>query len=820
MATRFLTTLTDPPDGFERTELTRRVLLGGPVAVLTDDPSTVLSTLSDAEERLQGIIIVPNGEFGQKLLGPLLWEVAIPQDWLGRLQEVMGPTMAAVERAVALYDSQVQTQRAHERSERDLAIFKEDYHRATEKLVQQVESLKSTETERRASEQRLRLVIDLMPQYIYATDSQDRIILANRAFAGACNASYADMIGHHKSELNLPADWLEAGMIGNQQVRAHQEPVTLTEEPLVIDGEQRFLELTKIPFAGLEENETAVLTVATDITEHKHSQLELEHRVQTRTDELAEANAALRQAKDAAESANEAKSALLAAVTHEIRTPMNGVIGMLELLRETSLDQYQGGMVETIRSSAFTLLAIVDDILDFSKIEAGRMALENVPVDLPGLIDAVVATLAPDADNRGVRVTQSVDETVPASVMGDPVRLRQVLFNLGSNAVKFTEGRFDDPATVHIGCDTAEDGRSIRLTVSDNGIGIEPEQQDQLFEPFTQADSSTTRRYGGTGLGLSICRRLVDMMGGHIDLASEPGSGSTFTVTLPLPRTHPNAQQTIESGDPASGASLDGRGAPVMVVDDDPINQQVLEGHLKRLGYQLVIAANGSEALARWQEHAFTLVFTDLKMPDLDGYQLTRQLRAATQEYTQHTPIIAVTASQIEKQTPGESVFDDWVRKPVDAATLRQLLYRWQRHGGQTEPETDGATEYHPSPTTASIGELSTRLQRLVGPDAQVQQRLITSYLRHGPATVERLRTAIQYREGLTVEREAHSLKSAADSLGGDEIHTLCDKIEEVTSRRDWPAIDGLLEELNGVHPVFCQRLQQIAQRLGSDDND
>jgi PAS domain S-box-containing protein len=830
MSVRFLTTLDNPPAGFEPCTPTRRALLAGPVAVLTEDPDGILGITPDAGERMQGIVVVPAHRFQQTQIGPLLWRVDVPDGWHDALETLLQPTLTAIERAVETNDRYVESEHARERCERDLAIFQEDYQRATEKLVDQVASLQAIESELRASNHGLRTIVDIMPQYIYATDPEGSIILANRAFESAFDVEADGLTGLKESQLGLPRDWLDAGAIADDQVRRYGKRVTLAEhladQPLIIDGEERYLELTKIPFAGVAEPRAAVLTVANDITERKHSQLELEHRVRTRTDELANANAALREAKEAAESANDAKSAFLATVTHELRTPMNGVIGMLELLRETALDAEQTSMIDTIRSSAFTLLSIVDDILDFSKIEAGKMALEHVPVDLHGVIEGVVNTLAPDADNRGVRLEQRIDPQLPHRVMGDPVRLRQILFNLGSNAVKFTAGRFDQRAEVHVHAVPGHASGWIRLSVSDNGPGIDPDQQERLFAPFTQSATSTTRHYGGTGLGLSICRKLVDMMGGMIELDSTPGEGSRFTVAVPLSPAHPYAPDTRETtiAPMADRGETTGNGR-VLVVEDDPINQQVLERQLAREGYSPVIAADGSEALACWEEQDFALVFTDLRMPDMDGPALTRALRAKPGG---EVPIICVSAGGARDTSDDDWLageISDYLTKPVEQRELRRVIRRWHPLPADA-PEEDGATstDRGPAPTKAKrdrsaddAGEdLSERLSKLVGPEPAIQQRLITSYLQNGPQSLDRIRNAVHYRDAVTVEREAHGLKSAANSLGGETIRDLCARIEAAAPSRNWALIEAALDELDSTHPVFCQRLQQIAHRLGS----
>jgi len=260
--------------------------------------------------------------------------------------------------------------------------------------------------------------------------------------------------------------------------------------------------------------------------------LELEATVEERTKQLHEA-------LESANAANAAKSSFLAAMSHEIRTPMNGVVGMIDLLRQTSLDGDQKQMTNTVRESAFSLLQIINDILDFSKIEAGKMSLEEIPFNIARTFEGVVDTLAPNAEKKGIALVPYVDPRIPDSVSGDPVRLRQILFNIAGNAIKFTENTDEKRGMVIIRADLVDQSDSdpkrvkIRYSIQDNGIGIPDEAQASLFEPFTQAESSTTRRFGGTGLGLSICVKLCDLMGGDIGVESEFGKGSNFIVSLP-----------------------------------------------------------------------------------------------------------------------------------------------------------------------------------------------------------------------------------------------------------------------------------------------
>ncbi len=536
-------------------------------------------------------------------------------------------------------------------------------------------------------------------------------------------------------------------------------------------------------------------------------------------------------ARDEALAASRAKSQFLTTMSHEIRTPLNGVIGLSELLARTPLDERQRQFAEGVDQAGRTLLALVNDILDLSKIEAGRVELEQVVFDPRAVVEQSVALVAESAAEKGLRLVVSCAEDVPARLRGDPVRLGQVVTNLAANAVKFT----------HHGSVVVRATGRLRLEVEDTGVGIRPEAQTQIFEPFSQADSSTTREYGGTGLGLDISRRLVELMGGQIGFTSELGAGSTFWFDVPLAVAEPpepGAEPDRRGGwspdhghrpEGAGARGAEGRGAGLrgraLVVEDNAVNQVVARGVLESLGFEVEVVDHGGEAVAAMTAapSAYDVVLMDCQMPVMDGYDATRAIRAMAPP-AGRVPIVAMTAAVAsqERERCLAAGMDDFLSKPVDVAALEAALVRWVRPGRDGEPSAAALPAApglpdEPAPLAVpAVPEETGAVARLAllveeGVSVSVVRRMVERFstsAHSGLAEVERALGA----GPVEVSRAVHTLRGSAENLGLVRLAACCAVLEQRARRGDMPAPADLVE----LRAAVEEAVVEVAEAVGS----
>jgi signal transduction histidine kinase/DNA-binding response OmpR family regulator len=478
---------------------------------------------------------------------------------------------------------------------------------------------------------------------------------------------------------------------------------------------------------------------------------------------LRSAEGELTRAKNRAEEAVSAKSQLLANVSHEVRTPINGILGMAGLLLRTKLNAEQRDFVRTIHQSGEALLSILNDILDLSKVEAGKLAIEHIGFDLVTNLQDTLKPVYSEAEAKGISLQFVTVGEIPNYVKGDPVRLRQVLANLVSNALKFTE---EGEVFVRVsGVERRGNIADLRFEVVDSGIGIATDTLRTLFQPFVQGDVSTTRKNGGTGLGLSICQRLVGLMGGQIGVESTLGQGSTFWFTLPIEVADFASGDRVEEVDPGEEVSIPAFVSPdvsILVVEDNPINQKVLLKQLEKIGFRADAVPDGMEALEAMRRFKYQLVLMDCQMPELDGYAATARIKADSA--LQSIPVIALTASAIagEREKCLSAGMDDYLTKPVSIAELSRTLSHWLGRFSSSGEHAAG---------TALDRQVLTRLRQLdssAGPS--LVDELGSLFLMLWPEKLRAIRSAYESRDADALRRLAHQLTSAAGNIGARDL--------------------------------------------------
>lgn len=553
-------------------------------------------------------------------------------------------------------------------------------------------------------------------------------------------------------------------------------------------------------------------------------------------------------ARAEAEKANRARGDFLANMSHELRTPMNGIIALSGILAEADLRPEHKELAEAVNGSGRNLLILLNDILDFSKIEAGELTLESIPFDLRKIIRQIEALQKPAADDKGLAFICEIAENVPQLLSGDPARLQQILNNLTTNALKFTE---QGSVTISAAGECYSDRLfHLHLAVTDTGIGIPPEKQGKLFKKFQQADLSTSRKYGGTGLGLSICKTLAELMGGEVSLRSVEGQGSTFTVRLPMKIAEPSGIREAEGDREKSEAASLNTGARLLVVDDHPINRLVMRQSLLKMGFEnFDEAEGGAQALALAGEHPYDLILMDCQMPDMDGYETSRRLRELDAGTGNRTIIVAVTANAMQGAVErcAAAGMDDYISKPVDRGRLLEVLTRrlpaapkiMVRTAAPKKPPSffsmppsvdgssvvlrapsEGAGTLPPaSPLSIPVSSTASQkekqlsavfdwghLTQFTNGDAETERVLLEMFLENLALDMARLEDSFRTGNFVDWEATAHKLHGASAHMGAQAMAEACDHAQFLSPE------DG--SSMENVHSHILQEAGRLRRTL------
>ncbi len=650
----------------------------------------------------------------------------------------------------------------------------------------------------------LRTVIKHTPALIYVKDTRSRFIIANQATIEMMGVSSEEELKGKTDYDFYPQENAEQFALSEKALIGQKVELIEQEEhiPSMKTGEMKWLYTTKLPLRDENNKIVGLIGIGYDITQRK----------------LADKERELLIAK--AESASKAKSAFLANMSHEIRTPLNGVIGMTSLLFDTQLDETQQHYVGTLRKSGEFLLAIINDILDLSKIEAGKLELSLIPFRLSELLKSIRDIALSRFTTDKVELLISPSPQIPEHMVGDPDRLKQILLNLVSNALKFTEEGVVC-VKVHVEEDREED-ILLRFTVTDTGIGISDEKMELLFTNFSQLDNSTTRKYGGTGLGLTISKQLCELMGGTIGVDSSEGVGSEFSFTarfqkhdassgeaatftntarVSLPSNESGTPPALPAGKKTIEECVENP-APLLIAEDNPINQQVMAGILGKLGFsQIEMVQNGIEVLKKLEQKQFQLILMDLSMPMMDGLTTTEKIRSKTFACNANTlPIVALTAHAIkgDREMCLEKGMNDYLTKPVNPQELKRILDKWLSNAPPIANEAEYSDEA--ADTKPQQFDYATMLGRLMG-DTQLAEHIIRLFLDETPPQLETLGQLLEDNNTKDAGYLAHKLMGASANVDVNRFYAISRRMEE-------ECFHGTKENLKSLHRQLVEQFE------------